>query len=55
MGQLQEVKAQYKNTQEKYEEPTITSIREVEQNIEHKFKNFLRRNYKPKTMQIANF
>ncbi|KAL4481175.1 hypothetical protein ABPG73_016188 [Tetrahymena malaccensis] len=55
MQQLLEAKQQYKSTQERYEDPKITSIREVEQNVEHKFKNFLRRNYKPKTLQIANY
>ena len=44
----------FKKTAVKYEEPKITSIREVEVSSEHKFKTFLHRNYKSKTAQVSN-
>lgn len=52
---MTEALSNFRQTSEKYEDPKITSIREVKPTEEHKFKTFLRRSYKPKTMQVSNY
>jgi len=52
--EMTEELSSFKKTSDKYEEPKITSIREVEASSDHKFKTFLHRNYKSKTTQVSN-